>query len=620
MIGKVITLNKRGAAKRSFGPILAYIARDDRQDGGSPPGAHPPPELGLINLEADLATPEDRALVAELMNATAAQARKRNRFRGNPAYHVALNWMEGEHPSTVQVDAAVRHLMRAVGLEECEAVWARHRDTDYDHVHVVINRIHPETGRVVGPGPYDYFKIDKACREIELAQGWQHAPGPYVVEVAPQGPEIVRRHRPERMAALPTQKAERAARNQAAPSFQEWVSNAPARAVQEVVYGPGTTWPDVHRALADYGMAITPKGSGLIVTTMLPDGRLLAAKASQLGRDCGKARLEERLGPFQPRADPILNIPAQETYAVFVARIQRGDDSGVPDTQSRTAGKDEDPQRSARRAERARMREVLYDRFKAEQEVLKIKRRQARQELIERHRQERAELKASLTRRRAVFRAGQQAAEVPVRIISALWAFEAAQARESLQRRQRAERHTSGRLPKGSVWRLWLERQAELDDEAAKAALRGIRYREQRKKSQAHNGLEGEDLDPLQPVLSSLHAEIDLQRQRVHYRDAHGQILFTDTGPRIEVHDQADTTLEAALRVAAQKFGGRVDITGSKDFRQRAARVAARLGIGVRDPDLQPIWEAARQAMERTHPQVGPQRTPDPNSGMKMGR
>ena len=249
MIGKVITLNKTGRAQRGFGPVVAYIARDDRKASDPPQTLHTVPELGLINLEADINTPEERALVAELMNATAAEVRRRNRFRGNPVYHVALNWMEGEHPSTVQVDAAVQHLMKAVGLQECEALWALHRDTDYDHVHIVISRIHPETGRVVGPGPYDYFKIDKACREIELAQGWQHAPGPYVVEEGPQGPEIVRRHRPERRVARPTQKAERAARNQAAPSFQEWVSNAPAQAVQNALHGPGTTWPDVHRAL-----------------------------------------------------------------------------------------------------------------------------------------------------------------------------------------------------------------------------------------------------------------------------------------------------------------------------------------------------------------------------------
>ena len=619
MIGKVITLNKRGGVKRGFGPIIAYIARDDRDPGSDGPASPSTSELGLINLEADLETSEDRALVAELMNATAAQAQKRNRFRGNPVYHVALNWMEGEHPSTVQVDAAVQHLMKAVGLQECEALWALHRDTDYDHVHVVINRIHPETGCVVGPGPYDYFKIDKACREIELAQGWQHAPGPYVVEVGPQGPEIVRRVGRERSAPKICPKAQQAARNQGVPSFQEWVARNPAHALREVWKCGNPTWADLHRALAEFGLPLTPKGSGLIVTTPLSDGRLLAAKASQLGRDCSKIRLEERLGPFQPRADPILNIPTQETYAVFVARIQRGDDSGMPDTKSKTEGKDDDPQRSSRRAERAQARAVLYERFKTEQEILKVRRRAARQDLTKRHRQERAELKASLTARRPVFRAGQQAAGVPARIIAALWAFEAAHARETLQRRQRTERHPSGRLPKGSVWRLWLEAQASLGDEAARSALRGIRYREQRAKARGRNGIEGEDLSPLQPVLSSLHAEIDYHRQRVHYRNERGQILFTDTGPRIEVHDHTDTTLEAALRVAAQKFGGHVDITGSKDFRQRAARMAARLDIGVRDPDLQPTWEAERQAMERTHPQVGPQRTPDPDSGMKIG-
>jgi len=598
VIGKVITLNKRGGAKRGFGPIIAYIARDDRDPGSDGPASPSTSELGLINLEADIDTPEERALVAELMNATAAEARRRNRFRGNPVYHVALNWMEGEHPSTAQVDAAVQHLMKAVGLQECEALWALHRDTDYDHVHVVINRIHPETGRVVGPGPYDYFKIDKAGRELELVQGWQHAPGPYVVEEGPQGPEIVRRHRPERRVARPTQKAERAARNQAAPSFQEWVNNAPAHAVQNALQGPGTTWPNVHRALADYGVAITPKGSGLIVTTTLPEGRVLAAKASQLGRGCSKARLEERLGPFLPRADEVLNVPTQETYAAFVARIQRGEDRATQGLDLQKDGHDADPQRTLRRAERARARELLYERFKTEQEVLKIQRRQARQALTERHCQERAEFKAKLALRRVPFRAEQQAAGVPARLIPALWAFEAAHARETLQKRHRAERQTLRSLPKGWVWREWLERQAILGDEAAQSALRGIRYREQRVKTRGRNGFEGEDLDTLKPVLSSLHAEMDRRQLRVHYRNEQGQILFTDTGPRIEVHDHTDTTLEAALRVAAQKFGGRVDITGSKVFRERATRMAAQLGVGVQDQDLQLIWQQERQTLE----------------------
>ena len=615
MIGKVITLNKTGSAKRGFGPVVAYIARDDRKTPSDPQTSYTAPELGLINLAADIDTAEDRALVAELMNATAAQARTRGRFRGNPVYHVALNWMDGEHPSTAQVDAAVKHLMQAVGLQDCEALWALHRDTDYDHVHIVMNRIHPETGRVVGPGPYDYFTIDKACRELELAQGWQHAPGPYVVEEGLNGPEIVRRSRRERTVARPTPKAQRAARNQAAPSFQEWVTQDPARALQEALHRPGATWADVHQALADYGMTITPKGSGLIVTTTLPEGRVLAAKASQLGRDCSKARLERRLGPFRPCPDSTLKVPTHETYIAFVVRVQRDGVLGNPEPADgrqdpAARGQTEDPQRATRRLERAQARHALYQRFKAEQEALKIQRRQARKDLAERHRQERADLKATLAIRRPLFRTDQRTAGVSPKLATALWTFEAAKAREVLQKRHATERQHPRDLPKGAVWRQWLEQQAGLGDEAAKSALRGIRYREQRKKNKERNGLEGEELDPLQPVLSALHAEVDRQHQRVHYRDGHGQILFTDTGPRIEVHDQTDTTLEAALRVAAQKFDGRVDVTGSPGFREQAARTAARLGIGVRDPDLQPLWQHERNRSARA---------PERDEGMGLG-
>ena len=159
------------------------------------------------------------------------------------------------------------------------------------------------------------------------------------------------------------------------------------------------------------------------------------------------------------------------------------------------------------------------------------------------------------------------------------------------------------------MWRVWLEHQVGAGDAAAQAALRGIRYQEQRNKRQTRNGMEREELEPLYPVLSLLHAELDRSRQRVDYRD--------DTSPWINVHDQTDTTLEAALRVAAQKFGGSVDINGSADFRERAARTAARLGITVRDPDLQPLWREERQRLAEIHRPVLPRPAPEREEGME---
>ncbi|EQD47572.1 Relaxase/mobilization nuclease family protein [mine drainage metagenome] len=565
MIGKVITLNKKpGGARRGFGPVVAYVARDAPDAQGRPQEPIVAAELGLINLDAECDTPEARALIAQLMNATAARSKG---LRTNPAYHVALSWRDGEHPTIPQVDHAVAHVMKALGMTECQALWALHRDTDQDHVHVVMNRVHPDKGIVLGPPRFDYRVIDKACRELELAQGWQHTPGPYVIEGGPHGPVIVRRSRRERyerglLHATRTtpegqpvfnssQQAERAARNQGVPSFQDWVTGDPARALHAVLQRLDPTWAEVHRAIADYGVRITREGTGMIVTTTLPEGRILTAKASQLGRTCSKARLEQRLGPYRPPLNAL--PPARETYLVFLARVQRGTEpeGRLPEQN------DEDPQRSLRRTERAEARQALYERFKTELKLLQVRRHAARQALAERHRQERAELKDNLTIRRTLFKAEQKAAGVPLKLTASLWAFEAAKQREAVQKRHRAERQKPGDLPRSLVWRQWLEQQAGLGDEAAKSALRGIRYREQRKQHQSRNGLEGEDIDPLQPVLSSLHAEIDHRHQRIHYRDAQGNALFTDTGPRIEVHDTADATLEAALRVAAQKFGGR---------------------------------------------------------------
>ena len=608
MLGKVITLNKTARSSAGFRAVVGYLFRD----GAKPTHEDLKAEIegGVINLDADLATPEDRRILAELLNTT---ARRNPRFRGNPVYHLALSWREGEHPTKEQIRHSVTHLLRTLQMAECEAVYAVHRDTEHDHVHCVINRIHPTKSIVAGPPQFDYFHIDRACRELELQHGWAHDPGPYVVDAGLNGIPQVRRQTKDEWAQWkqqrgrrPSARAQRAARNRGIPSFQTWVAGSPAKAVRYLVHRPYTTWADVHRVLADYGVTLQSTEHGIIVTTTLPEGRLLTAKATHLGRDLPTQRLIEQFGPWVAPGSPA--PPATETYAACVTRIQR-DEARNPDTAHRTASP-QDTLRALRRAERARARQALVDRFRTEQAALKRQRQAVRKEFTERHRREREVLRAGLAARRTVFRTEQTAAGVPPKLTRALWAFTAAKAREQLQKRHADERRQTRNLPRSQVWRTWLEQQAGEGDTAAQAALRGIHYQEQRNKHKQRNGIEGEDLEPLQPVLSSLHAEVDRHRQRVDYRDDTGRLLFTDTGPRIEVHDPTDPTLEAALRVAAQKFGGSVDITGSADFRERAARTAARLGITVRDPDLQLFWHQARQRVIEPRRPVPPRPTP----------
>ncbi|MHB0889475.1 TraI/MobA(P) family conjugative relaxase, partial [Acidithiobacillus sp.] len=579
-------------------------------------------EMGVLNLDADV---EDLDLVIRQMDMAAARTAKNGKFKGDPVYHLILSWQEGNQPTPKQVKDCVRHALKALGMEECQAVWAIHHDTDNDHVHIAVNRVHPEKGIVMGPPRRDYHVIDKAMRELELIHGFRRDNGPYVTLDTENGPQIVRMSRKERaekgllkhgdeVGPRTTQAARAAERSQGAPSFQEWAQWGPTNALHDALEKPDATWRDLHQALAPYGMQIRTKGTGMVVSTTLENGRVLACPISKLDRNFTRMRLEQRLGGFIPPApsqsgpadgvppslsqNPAATAVRGATYEEFLHEAQSGRRQDGPAPHDGGSG-----QRAKRRAERQQAREDLHIRYQSDQQAIKDTRRDARKALLARQKAEREQQRDDHKGRKSLFIARKVATGMGRQAATSLWAFTAASEKEALQKRHLKERHA---LPRTMVWRDWLEQQAAppIEDEAAKAALRGIRYRERRNDNQKKNGIEGEELEALKPVLSKLHHEIDHRRQLIHYRDAQGRDLFTDTGPRIDVHDRAESTVEAALRIAAQKYGA-VDITGSSAFREQAARAAARLGIEVRDADLQKVWRLEREMTQPKQPQRG---------------
>ena len=607
MLGKVgkSRVGAKGPGKSPFADLVNYVAREADGKGREVRKE----EMGVLNLDADV---EDLDLVIRQMDMAAAKTAKNGKFKGDPVYHLILSWREGDQPTPAQVKACVKHTLKALGMEECQAVWAIHHDTDNDHVHVAVNRVHPEKGIVMGPPRRDYHVIDKAMRELELIHGFQRDNGPYVTLDTDNGPQIVRMSRKDRaekgllkhgdeIGPRTTQAAKAAERSQGAPSFQEWAQGEPAKAMRRALEQPDATWRDLHEALAPYGIQIQTKGTGMVVSTTLENGRrlqgrVLACPISKLDRNFTRMRLEQRLGGFIPPSHPSSQNPAATvrgtTYEEFLRGAQSGHEQDGPASHN-----DRDGDRAERRAERQQAREELHARYQADQQAIKDTRRDARKALLARQKAEREGQRDDHKGRKSLFIAHKVATGACSRqTATSLWAFTAASEKETLQKRHLKERHA---LPRTMVWRDWLERQAgpEINDEAARAALRGIRYRERRNDNQKKNGIEGEELEALKPVLSHLYHEIDHRRQLIHYRDARGRDLFTDTGPRIDVHDRAESTVEAALRIAAQKYGA-VDITGSSAFREQAARAAARLGIQVRDADLQKVWQQEREAAQ----------------------
>jgi len=72
-----------------------------------------------------------------------------------------------------------------------------------------------------------------------------------------------------------------------------------------------------------------------------------------------------------------------------------------------------------------------------------------------------------------------------------------------------------------------------------------------------------------------------------------GLNVLRDQGQRVQMLQTDDQSIETGLRLAQQKFGGKLTLTGSQEFQERTARIAAEQGIRVEfaDPVINKIME-----------------------------
>lgn len=71
----------------------------------------------------------------------------RGRDNDKPVLHYTLSWRPGERPDAEALRTATLESLKALGLERHQAVAALHTDKDHWHLHVVVNTVHPETGK-----------------------------------------------------------------------------------------------------------------------------------------------------------------------------------------------------------------------------------------------------------------------------------------------------------------------------------------------------------------------------------------------------------------------------------------------------------------------------------------
>jgi len=274
-VGAVIDVERVMADRKHF---LSRVPDVDAETGEVMMREYPVETQRVLAL--DTAAKEFRAVAAE-SRAT------------NPYLHLVLSWRDGEHPTNAQAFEAGHDALGALGLGEHQYVMAVHRgETGNDHLHVAVNRVHPETHRAQHLSK-SYYALDRAMREIELRQGWERDNGPYEVRDREDGlPEIVRasgeeRERGDEAAANVKTRARDGQAWTGDQPFTAWVREA-APALRDALDRDNVTWSDVRTVLAQFNLELREKGSGFVVVDRTDDR--LVAKASHIGRFASRER------------------------------------------------------------------------------------------------------------------------------------------------------------------------------------------------------------------------------------------------------------------------------------------------------------------------------------------
>jgi len=204
----------------------------------------------------------------------------------NPALHFILSWRSYESPTNEQVDEAVEIALKELNLEDCQSLWALQRDTENLHVHVVVNRISPETFKAVRPAQgWTKKALERAARKIEFTQGWEiEQSGRYVVDSSG--------NIHEKIEVRADSKLSQKARDIEAHTGSESIERIAKREILPILES-ADSWKKLNSQLSEHGAYLERRGKGAVLHFC---GTIL--KLSSVSRKCSLTQLEHRLGTY----------------------------------------------------------------------------------------------------------------------------------------------------------------------------------------------------------------------------------------------------------------------------------------------------------------------------------
>ena len=242
------------STKSSFHRLVDYIS--DEQDK-----THRVGQVKSVNCHAATI---DAAIIEVL-----ATQQQNTRATGDKTYHLLVSFREGEAVDDDTLSKIEAELCEAIGFGEHQRISAVHRDTDNLHIHIAINKIHPEKLTMVEPfGAYRV--MGETCERLENQYGLEKDN-----HITKQREGL---SRAQDMEAHSGQK-----------SLISWTREQCGEALEGA-----QSWDDVHQVLKEHSLHMQLRGNGLVITSDSD----VSIKASSVSRALSKPALEKRLGEF----------------------------------------------------------------------------------------------------------------------------------------------------------------------------------------------------------------------------------------------------------------------------------------------------------------------------------
>ena len=489
-------------------------------------------EITISNCHSD--RPDAASL--EMLNTQSLNTRAKS----DKTYHLIISFRPGELPSAQTLRAIEARVCHRLGFGEYQRVSVLHHDTNNVHLHLAINKIHPT--RYTLHEPYKAYRaFGELCDSLEEAF------------------HLERDHHQVRKTSGEN-RASDIERQTGPDSLIGWMQRECLEDLRAA-----RTWVELHQVLRHHGLAIQPRGQGLVIT----DGQGTFVRASSVARDLSKQSLERRLGRFQP-SDPVQTAKPTRRYEPKPVRSRM-------DTQA------------------------LYARYQQDRLVRAQGRAVAMQEARSRKAQHIDAAKRAGQIKRDTIKLTMRG-----RITKKLLYMKVSQTLRS-DLRQIVDRHRrdcaaiTARYQR-LTWADWLRQQALAGDQEA---LRALRARE------AAHGLTGDTIAAvgtrLVNAVVGAHQDYITKQGTIIYRV--GLSAVRDDGSRLQVsREVTNEGIDAALRLALQKYGSTIAVSGSDEFQDRVVQVAAHARLTIRFDD--PTLEQQRQRYARDSQRPSTAETP----------